>query len=142
MTLGLILGHHFMVIILGNHVWLSKPTAVKLCSRCEGGWTVLKHNSSQRTVIIAHSDGRKKTVHINRLQLHTLRPVLKGIPQHSPTLTPCCQQSPFKHSVIESEDELSNNYPLEKPSTSRPTRTHRAPDRYAPYVTLSLKTSS
>ena len=24
----------------GNHVWLSKPTAVKLCSRCEGGWTV------------------------------------------------------------------------------------------------------
>ena len=26
----------------GNHVWLSKPTAVKLCSRCEGGWTVFE----------------------------------------------------------------------------------------------------
>ena len=99
-------------------VSLSKPTAGKLCSRCEGGWTVLKHNSGQPTVIIAHSDGQKKTVHINHLQLHTLRPVLKGIPQHSPTLTLCCQQSPFKHSVIESEDELSNNYPLEEPSTS------------------------
>ena len=61
----------------GNHVWLSKPTAGKLCSRCEGGWTVLKHNSGQPTVIIAHSDRRKKTVHINHLQLHTLRPVLK-----------------------------------------------------------------
>ena len=107
-----------------------------------GGWTVLKHNSGQPTVIIAHLDGRKKTVHINHLQLHTLRPVLKGMPQHSPTLTPCCQQSPFKHSVIESEDELSNNYPLEEPSISRPTHTHRVPDRYAPYVTLSLETSS
>ena len=64
----------------GNHVWLSKPTAGKLCSRWESGWTVLEHNSGQLTVIIAHSDGRKKTVHIIRLRLHTLRPIPKGMP--------------------------------------------------------------
>ena len=124
---------------VGNHVWLSKPTAGKLCSRWESGWTVLEHNSGQPTVIIAHSDGRKKTVHINRLRLHTLRPVPKGMPRHSPTYW---QPPSFEHSVCESEDELSNNYPLEEPSTSRPTRTRRVPDRYAPYVTLSLETSS
>ena len=43
----------------GNHVWLSKPTAGKLCSRLEREWTVLEHNSGQPTVIIAHLNGRK-----------------------------------------------------------------------------------
>ena len=82
---------------------------------------------------------KEDTVHINRLRLHTLRSVPKGMPRHSPTYW---QPPSFEHSVCESEDELSNNYPLEEPSTSRPTRTRRVPDRYAPYVTLSLETSS
>ena len=102
----------------------------------------MEHKSGEPIVIIANSDGRKKTVHINRLRFHTLRPVPKGMPQHSPTLTPYWQPPTFEHSVCESEDELSNNYPLEEPSTSRPTHTHRVLDRYAPYVTLSLEISS
>ena len=73
----------------GNHVWLSKPTVGKLCQRWKSGWTVLEHNSGQPTVIIAHSNGRKKTVYINSLLLYILRPVPKRMPQQSPTLTPC-----------------------------------------------------
>ena len=96
--------------------------------------------SGQPTVIISHCDGQKKTVYINCLRLHTLRPVPKGMPQHSQILTPCWQPPSFEHSVSESEDELSNNYPLEEPS--QPSPTLRVLDRYAPYVTLLLKTSS
>ena len=125
-----------------SHVWLSVPTAGKLDPKWESGWTVVKQFKDQPTVQIKHSDGRLRTVHVNRLRAHIMR--LNLLPS-SPSIPPCPPSStsweapPFEHRVFHDINPL----PAVTPSTpaTRPTRTRRPPDRFAPYIS-SLGTSS
>ena len=105
----------------GDHVWLSIPTSGKLCPRWESGWTI-KRNSVFPTVHIQHTDGRYRTVHMNRIRLHNLRSVPGPTP---PTCTPNNWEPPsFDHYIV---DRPEVNVPT--PPT-RPQRTRHPPDRY------------
>jgi transposase InsO family protein len=114
----------------GDQVWLSIPTAGKLDPRWEGGWMVEQYQANQPTVIIGHSDGRKKTVHLNRVRPHVVRPArnVEGNTQSRPDVY--WHAPSFNHEVDEIEEEYR---PLEEPPT-RPVRNRRAPTRYADYV--------
>ena len=129
----------------GSHVWLSVPTAGKLDPKWECGWTVTQQIAEQPTVQIKHTDGRVKTVHINRLRLHIIRsgphtitPVSHD--NQAPTATPDWQPPFFEHVIDDgSHEPVEDNT---QDNTPRPVRSRRPPDRFAPYITSSLGTSS
>lgn len=105
----------------GSHVWLSVPTAGKLDPKWECGWTVTQQIAEQPTVQIKHTDGRVKTVHINRLRLHIIRsdphtitPVSHD--NQAPTATPDWQPPFFEHVIDDGshepvEDNTQDNTP-------------------------------
>ena len=114
----------------GDQVWLSIPTAGKLDSRWEGGWMVDQYQANQPTVIIGHSDGRKNTVHLNRVRTHVVK-LARNVEENIQSRPDVYWHAPsFNHEMDEIEEEYR---PIEEPPT-RPVRNRRAPTRYADYV--------
>ena len=113
----------------GVPVWLSVPTASKLDSRWEGGWTVDHVNHDGVTRKITHADGRNKVVHINRLRKHVLRNN-QPTPQSQTTSGSdlSWEPPPFEHEII--DDDPPPTDPPSVVSHSRPQRQRRVPDRY------------
>jgi hypothetical protein len=103
-----------------DHIWLSDPTARKLSPRWESGWKVASEPKINSPVLkIQHNDGRHRTVHINRVRLHHIRPnsvFCKNISRHQLKWIP----PGIEHFVEDSKD----------PPTGRPPRFRRPPDRY------------
>ena len=106
---------------VGDHVWLSIPTAGKLDPKWEGGWKVVKVISPINMQI--HDGKRTRVVHTNRLR-HCCQPDLEeeGVQnENSPPWTP----PQIEHSIVPCDDAAP------PPSTRRyPSRSRRPPDYF------------
>ena len=101
------------------------------------GWTVVQHFPNQPSVQIKHRDGRLRTVHLNRLQLHVVRPSPPSAPATPPSIE--WEAPSFEHHIFEDDDYTPIGPPT--PAPARPVHARRPPDQFAPYVS-SLGTSS
>ena len=99
---------------VGDPVWISIPTASKLDSRWEGGWTI-KSVQSPTTYTISDS-GRIKTVHINRLQ-----PRVQAVDSFTPNQQlhwRNWEPPQIEHDVVDSE-LVTGGHPLTTKLSSR-----------------------
>ena len=109
------LTRHFTV---GDHVWLSVPTARKLDPRWDGKWTI---TAVKRPLVMEISNGTtSKVVHVNRLR-HRLQPSPSDTTVLHNDQTRTWRPPEVDHYIDNSPEPISRRYPV---------RTRRPPLRY------------
>ena len=109
---------HFKV---GDHVWLSIPTAGKLDPKWEGEWKIVKVISPINMQI--YDGKRTRVVHVNRLR-HRFQPALEGEGVQNENFPPWTPPQ-IEHDIVLCDD------PVPPPSTHRyPSRIRRPPDYF------------